>query len=70
MAKMDPGERARLYVPSGRYIIGTWPVSKALCGYREGKDRRETDATLKPDETRRYRILIDNGGVNISLTTL
>lgn len=70
VAKMDTGERANLYVPSGRHIIGTWSVGKALCGYREGKDRRETDATLKPGETRKYRILIGNSGVEIAPTTL
>jgi hypothetical protein len=70
VAKMDTGERASLYVPSGRHVIGTWNVGKALCGYREGKDRRETDATLKPGETRKFRILIGNAGVEITPTTL
>ena len=70
VAKIDTGERASLYVPSGRHIIGTWNVGKALCGYREGKDRRETDATLKPGETRKFRILIGNAGVEITPTTL
>jgi hypothetical protein len=70
VAKMDTGERASLYVPSGRHIIGTWSVGKALCGYREGTDRRETDATLKTGETRKYRILIGNNGVEIAPTTL
>lgn len=70
VAKMDTGERTSLYVPSGRHVIGTWNVGKALCGYREGKDRRETDATLKPGETRKFRILIGNAGVEITPTTL
>jgi hypothetical protein len=70
VAKVDTGERASLYVPSGRHVIGTWNVGKALCGYREGKDRRETDATLKPGETRKFRILIGNAGVEITPTTL
>lgn len=70
VAKLDTGERASLYVPSGRHVIGTWNVGKALCGYREGKDRRETDATLKPGETRKFRILIGNAGVEITPTTL
>lgn len=70
VAKMDTGERADLYVPSGRHIIGTWSVGKALCGYREGTDRRETDATLKPGETRKYRILIDAAGISINPSTL
>lgn len=70
VAKLDTGERTSLYVPSGRHVIGTWNVGKALCGYREGKDRRETDATLKPGETRKFRILIDNAGVEITPTTL
>lgn len=70
VAKMDTGERINLYVPSGRHVIGTWSVGKALCGYREGEDRRETDATLKPGETRKYRILIGNAGIEIAPTTL
>lgn len=70
VAKMNPGERASLYVPSGRHVIGTWSVGKALCGYREGTDRRETDATLKPGETRKYRILIDAAGIGINPSTL
>lgn len=70
VAKMDTGERISLYLPSGRHVIGTWNVGKALCGYREGKDRRETDATLKPGETRKFRILIGNAGVEITPTTL
>lgn len=70
VAKMDTGERATLHVPSGRHIVGTWSVGKALCGYREGKDRRETDATLKPGELRKYRILIGSAGLEIAPTTL
>lgn len=70
VAKLDTGERASLCVPSGRHVIGAWNVGKALCGYREGKDRRETDATLKPEETRKFRILIGNAGVEITPTTL
>ena len=70
VAKVDTGERISLFVPSGRHVIGTWNVGKALCGYREGKDRRETDATLKPGETRKFRILIGNAGVEITPTTL
>lgn len=70
VAKMDTGERATLHVPAGRHIIGTWSVGKALCGYREGEDRRETDATLKPSELRKYRILIGNAGIEIAPTTL
>jgi hypothetical protein len=70
VAKMDTGERVALHVPSGHHIIGTWNVGKAFCGYREGKDRRETNADLKPTETRKYRILIGSAGVEIEPTTL
>ena len=61
-ARLDTGERATFYVPEGHHVLGTWNAGKALCSYRQGKDRRETDASLSAGETRRYRILIDASG--------
>lgn len=61
-ARLDTGERAMFHVPSGHHVLGTWNAGKALCGYRQGRDRRETDASVASGETRRYRILIDASG--------
>lgn len=70
-ARLDTGERATFHVPAGHHVLGTWNAGKALCSYRQGKDRRETDASLASGETRRYRILIDaNGGLALEPTSL
>ncbi len=61
-ARIDTGERATFHVPAGHHVLGTWNAGKALCGYREGRDRRETDASVSAGETRRYRILLDSSG--------
>lgn len=71
VAKLDTGERATFYVPSGPRILGAWNTGAALCGYREGKDRKEVDAAVKPGETRKFRITINpNAGLEINPTTL
>jgi len=70
-ALLDTGERAIFHVPAGHHVLGTWNAGKALCSYRQGKDRRETDASVASGETRRYRILIDaNGGLALEPTSL
>jgi hypothetical protein len=70
-AKLATGERVTFYVPSGPRILGAWNTGAALCGYREGEDRKEVDATVKPGETRKFRITINpNAGIEINPTTL
>jgi hypothetical protein len=69
-ARLDTGEKAIFHVPAGHHVLGTWNAGKALCGYREGKDRREADASLNPGETRKFRILIDGGGLKLEPTSL
>jgi hypothetical protein len=69
-ARLDTGEQAMFFVPAGHHVLGTWNAGKALCGYREGTDRREADASLNPGETRRFRILIDSGGMKLEPTSL
>lgn len=61
-ARIDRGERVTFHVRAGHHVLGTWNAGKALCGYREGRDRRETDASVATGETRRYRILMDSSG--------
>jgi len=71
VAKLATGERATFHVPSGEHIVGTWNTGSGLCGYREGKDRRETSTVLKAGDEKRFRITINpNSGVEISPTTL
>jgi len=71
VAKVATGERITLHIPSGDHVLGTWNTGSGLCGYREGKDRRETAVTLKTGETRRFRIIIDpNAGPSLAPTTI
>lgn len=70
VAKLETGERVRMHLPHGRHRFGTWTVGRALCGDRPSKDRSEIDVTLKPGETRFYRILVDKGGIDIRPTAL
>lgn len=71
VAKLGTGERATFYVPSGEHIVGTWNTGSGLCGYREGKDRRETSTIVKAGESKRFRITINpNSGVEITPTTI
>ncbi|NII53553.1 hypothetical protein [Luteibacter sp. SG786] len=70
-AKVATGERATFHVPAGEHIVGTWNTGSGLCGYREGKDRREVSTILKPGDEKRFRITINpNSGVEITPTTL
>ena len=71
-AKLGTGERAHFYVPSGDHVLGTWSTGAALCGYREGKDRKEVSVSLKPGDNRRFRITINPnaGTVELNPTTL
>ena len=71
VAEMNPSERATFHLPAGESILGVWNTGKALCGYREGKDRREISVLLRPGETKRFRIIINpNAGVSLEPTTL
>jgi hypothetical protein len=71
-AKLGTGERAHFYVPSGDHVLGTWNTGSGLCGYREGKDRKEVSVSLKPGDTRKFRITINPnaGTVELNPTTL
>jgi hypothetical protein len=71
-AKLGTGERARFYVPSGDHVLGTWNTGAALCGYREGKDRKEVSVSLKPGDIRKFRITLNPNAGNVELnpTTL
>jgi len=71
VAKLATGERTTLHIPAGDHVLGTWNTGSGLCGYREGKDRREITVALKQGETRRFRIIINpNSGVSLEPTTL
>lgn len=71
VAEMNPSERAAFHLPSGESILGVWNTGKALCGYREGKDRREISVVLHPGETKHYRIIVNpNAGISLEPTTL
>jgi hypothetical protein len=70
VGKLGTGERASFYMPAGEHVLGTWNTGSGLCGYREGQDRRETSVMLKPGDVKRYRILINQSGVEIAPTTL
>lgn len=71
VAKLGTGERAVFHVPSGNRVLGTWNTGSGLCGYREGKDRKEVAVDLHPGDTRKYRITINpNSGVELNATTL
>jgi hypothetical protein len=69
-AKLGTGERVTLHVPAGHHVLGTWQSGKALCSYRNGKDRRETDASVASNETRKFRILLDASSLQIEPTSL
>ena len=71
VAKLDTGERAIFHVPSGNRVLGTWNTGSGLCGYREGKDRKEVSVDLHPGDVRKFRITINpNSGVELNATTL
>jgi hypothetical protein len=71
VAKLATGERAIFHVPSGEHVVGTWTTGSGLCGYREGQDRRETVAVLRPGDVKKFRITITPGaGPAIDPTTL
>jgi hypothetical protein len=69
-AHLAGGERATFHLPDGHHVLGTWSTGKALCGYRKDADRREIDASLNKGETRKFRLIIDNGGLKIEPTSL
>jgi hypothetical protein len=68
-ARLGTGERATFHVPNGHHVVGTWPSGAALCSYRNGKDRIETDGSVKAGEVRKYRIQMGNGGLTLTPTT-
>lgn len=67
-AKLDPGERASFSVSSGEHLVApSWIEGKGLCGAfysaeRAEARRRATEITLKPGETKRYRIHTSTDG--------
>jgi len=70
VAEIGPKERAHFYVSPGEYVLGIWNTGHGLCGYRAGKDRRETGQTFSANETRRFRITLDPGaGETLTPTT-
>ncbi|MGF6492081.1 hypothetical protein ABIE56_000234 [Luteibacter sp. 621] len=70
-AKLATGEAATLHVPAGEHIIGAWNTGSGLCGYREGKDRREQSTVLRPGDAKRYRVTVNQGsGIELSPTTM
>lgn len=71
VAELDVSERATFHLPAGEHVLGVWSTGKALCGYREGRDRRELSAMIRSDETKRYRIIVNpNAGISLEPTTL
>ena len=70
-AKLGRGERVKFYVPAGDHILGTWNTGEGLCGYHEGKERKEVSVALRKGEERKFRIAINpNAGVDLMPTTL
>jgi len=71
VGKLGTGEVATFHVPAGEHIVGTWNTGAALCGYREGEDRKETSTVLRSGEIKKFRITIVPGaGVTIGATTM
>lgn len=71
VARLERGERAIFHVPSGQRVLGAWGTGRGLCGYQEGKNRNETDATVKPGQTRQFRaMVVPNLGPTINPSTL
>jgi hypothetical protein len=62
-AKLDVEETANFNLPSGTYLVGHGPVEgRGLCGFA-GKPRlRERETAIKPMETKRFRLFIDQDG--------
>lgn len=58
-AELEPGERARFYVPQGEHVIGTSTSGRGLCG---ASDRRERETVLKAGQTKAFRIFMSHGG--------
>lgn len=69
-AKLASAERATFHLSTGDHVLGAWNTGSGLCGYREGEDRREVAVSLKPGETRRFRILIGDGGLSLAPSTI
>lgn len=69
VAALGTGERFIFRVNSGRHIIGAWQTGAGLCGIRDGRDRKEADATISRGELRKYRITI-NADLSITPTTI
>lgn len=71
VAKLATGERAVFHVSSGDHLLGTWNTGAGLCGYREGRDRKESEVSTVKGQSRKYRITINpNSGVELNPTTL
>lgn len=71
-ARIGPGEIVRFQVDSGEHLIGMGgdPAGRGLCAI-DGVPFREVQATLKPGQTRKYRVSGDMGaGFSISPTSL
>lgn len=71
--QINRAERATFYVEAGEHILGTEYVSsKGLCSLgNKSQTRTEISAMFKPNETKRYRIGVDESDITrIAPTTL
>ncbi|MEL7937686.1 hypothetical protein [Pseudomonas delhiensis] len=69
VARLQTKEKATIAVPAGELIVGAGGIGAGLCG--ESSPRRERDVTIKPGESKNYRIFISGSGdVDILPTTI
>ncbi|MBH3342443.1 hypothetical protein I5O09_01670 [Pseudomonas parafulva] len=68
VARLNPKEKAYFSVPAGEWMVGASLEGKALCGMNA--ERLETEASIKPGQTKKYRIYTSgDGGVSVKPTT-
>lgn len=62
-AHVNTGETATLTVPAGDHILGTAIAGQGMCAWEdEGRHRRETAHTVKPDSQSKIRLALTHTG--------
>lgn len=68
-AQIGDREIARFHLPAGDHIIGTGPTGRGTCVIGAERLRRELGVTLRPGETKKFRLSINpNSGPAIEPT--
>lgn len=71
VAAIDRGEKATLYVPTGRHVLGAGPNPQGtgLCRLGAERARRETEIIAETGVPLRYRLALSaNGEISLGRT--